>query len=141
MANMNKFFIDGNVVRNFELRKTSKGASVVTYTVAVDHIFYVDGVKTEKTDYIPVTRYGRDAENDHKYLRRGSGVTVMGALRSWWNPDTKKGGFIFEAHEVKYQGGGNDAGGTESPPAPEAGQGDDWLRDYEEAERVMGRQG
>lgn len=135
MANMNMFFLDGNVVRNLELRRTRSGRPVVTYTVAVDNIYYVEGVKQSKTDYIPITRYDSDAENDHRYLRRGSGVTVTGAIRSWWDREAKKGGFIFEAHGVKYQ----PSSGAESPPAAsptvQHPAGDDWLRDYETSEQ------
>ena len=44
----------------------------MTFTVAVDNVYYDrDGKKHEETDFIPVTTYGKQAENDAKFLKKG----------------------------------------------------------------------
>ena len=84
MASINTFTIVGNVTKDVELRYTPSGTPAVTFTVAVDNVYYDrDGKKHEETDFIPVTTYGKQAENDAKFLKKGSMVAVMGRIRSW----------------------------------------------------------
>jgi single-strand DNA-binding protein len=137
MSSINLFVIDGNVTRDIELRFTSRGTPTCTYAVASNYSFGEGGNKREGVDFVPVTTYGRQAEADAKYLKKGSPVTVTGRIRSWYNKDTKTGGFNFEAETVKYQGrrsGGGAAEGQGTDRAASApgnvGDGDEWLRDY-----------
>ena len=130
MGTINQFIIDGNVTKDVVLSFTSGGTPRAFYIVAVDNVFYEDGQKREKTDYIPVTTYGRQAENDAKYLKKGSGVTVMGSIRSWYNGDTKCGGFNFDADNVRYHGKRDRVPLSVESATPE----DAWLRDYDAAE-------
>lgn len=128
MASINQFWIIGNVTKDVELRYTPGGTASATYTVAVDNVYYDrERNKHEETDFIPVTTYGKQAENDAKYLKKGSAVAVQGRIRSWYNADKGKGGFNFEAERVQYLG----------KPGGRAGEGegetDPWLRDYERA--------
>jgi len=131
MGSINQFIIDGNVTKDVELRFTPKGTPVATYIVAVDDVFYEGDQKREQTNFIPVTTYGRQAENDAKYLKKGSGVTVMGRISSWYKPEQKKGGFNFEAETVKYQGKA-----TNFPKSADKKGEDKWLRDYDDAEKA-----
>lgn len=130
---INQFIIDGNVTRDVELRATPRGTAVASYTVAVDNIFYVGDERRHETDYILVTSYGRQAENDAKYLKKGSSVTVMGRIRSWHKPDQKKSGFNFEAQRTIYRGCP-----STSTDSVEDGREDAWLKEYAGAERARG---
>ncbi|WP_459203487.1 single-stranded DNA-binding protein (plasmid) [Ralstonia pseudosolanacearum] len=139
MASINEFIIIGNVTKDVELRYTSGGTAAVTYTVAVDDVYYDrDGQKREKTDFIPVTTYGKQAENDAKFLKKGSMVAVTGRIRSWYKQEERKGGFNFEAERVKYLGHPNGGGQRSADDAGQGGAGehDDWTRDYDSAERA-----
>jgi len=140
MASINNFTIVGNVTKGVELRYTPSGTPSVTFTVAVDNVYFDrDGKKHEETDFIPVTTYGKQAENDAKFLKKGSTVAVTGQIRSWYKPTERKGGFNFEAERVKYLGrpSGNRAGGD---AGQQQGAGnaehDDWMRDYDGAEQA-----
>ncbi|CAB1371335.1 protein of unknown function (plasmid) [Denitratisoma oestradiolicum] len=54
MASINTFTIVGNVTKDVELRYTPSGTPAVTFTVAVDNVYYDrDGKKHEETDFIP----------------------------------------------------------------------------------------
>ncbi len=129
---INTFTIIGNVTKNLELRYTPGGTPVVTYTVAVNNI-YTDGngQRREEVDFIPVTTFGKQAENDAKYLGKGAPVAIQGRIRSWYKPDEKKGGFNFEAVHVQYLGRGQQSGEQNATPAPPA---DDWAREYDAAQ-------
>ena len=134
MSGINEFIIDGNVTKDVELRYTPRGPPVATYTVAVDDVTGSGDDRREDTDYIPVTTYGRQAENDAKYLKKGSGVTVMGKIKSWYKPEQKKGGFNFEAKRVIYRGKP-----SSTPKSVDSAPEDEWLREYDNAEHGGGQ--
>ncbi len=139
MASINSFTIVGNVTRDVELRCTANGTPSVTFTVAVDNVYFDrDGKKHEEADFIPVTTYGKQAENDAKFLKKGSTVAVIGRIRSWYKPTDRKGGFNFEAERVQYLSkpsssrAGGEAVRQESPGNAEH---EGWTRDYDSAEQ------
>ena len=141
MASINTFTIVGNVTKDVELRYTPSGTPSVTFTVAVDNVYFDrDGKKHEETDFIPVTTYGKQAENDAKFLKKGSTVAVMGRIRSWYKQAERKGGFNFEAERVQYLGrpSGNRAGGDagQQQQGPGNAEHDDWMGDYDGAEQA-----
>ena len=132
MSSINTFVIVGNVTKDFELRYTSSGTASATFTVAVNNIFYDrDGNKQEETDFIMVTSFGKQAENDAKFLRKGSQVAVSGRIRSWYKADEKKGGYNFHADTVQYLGRGSSA----EPAKATSKESDEWLEDHKRAER------
>jgi len=139
---MNAFCFFGNVTRDLQLRHTANGTPTVTYVVAVDRVRFIDDKRVDDPDFFPVTTYGRQAENDVKYLKKGSPVGITCEVHSWFNPEQRRGGFNFEPVKVDYlgKGGGNPGGARASTPPAEV---DAWLRDYDQAEqgsrRVSGR--
>jgi single-strand DNA-binding protein len=142
MAAINNFTIIGNVTKDLELKYTAGGTATVTYTVAVDDVRYDNtGTKQENCDFIPVTTYGKQAENDAKYLKKGTCVAVHGRIRSWYNPEQRKGGFNFEAIHVQYLGRPN-GGNRQASAGAGAGNPDDdsWVSDYERAEKESAQQ-
>ena len=153
MSGINEFIIDGNVTKDVELRYTPRGTPVATYAVAVDDVTGVGDDRRETTNYIPVTTYGRQAENDARYLKKGSGVTVFGKISSWYKPEQKKGGFNFEAKRVIYRSKSSSASPSASPNASPSAEpeppsslqntgsmsADEWLDDYNQAEQTIAR--
>lgn len=142
MAGINQFVIIGNVTKDVELRQTAGGNPTATYAVAVDAT-YIDreGNKHEAADFIPVTTYGKQAENDAKFLKKGTTVAVTGKIRSWYNRQENKGGFNFEADQVQYlrkptPRDAADNTGTQDNhgESPLPGELDDWVRAYDNAD-------
>jgi single-strand DNA-binding protein len=135
MAAINGFYIVGNLTKDVELRFTPGGTPTTTYTVAVNNVWYSDGgVKHEECDFVPVTTYGKQAEADAKYLKKGTAVAVTGRIRSWYKKQENKGGFNFEATAVQYLGkpGGSSEHHTNDQTPPDATPGyNDFVRDYE----------
>lgn len=74
---MNKCFFIGNLTRDPELRKTKNGDSVGNFTIAVKRD-YDNG----ETDFFKVTAWKGLAEICGKYLKKGSKVSVFGALQN-----------------------------------------------------------
>ena len=138
--NLNHFVITGNITRDLELRYTPSGMPAVTYTVAVNNVWYDDdGKKHEECDFIPVSTTGKQAERDAKFLHKGSPVAVEGRLRSWWKADEKRGGFNFRAIRVQYlgkAGGARDGQGDEGSSCQTTSDQDEWLSSYDAAERL-----
>ena len=140
MASINIFTIVGNLTRDTELRYTASGVATATLAVAVNHVYFDrDGKKHEEADFIPVTTYGKQAENDAKYLKKGSAVAVTGRIRSWYKQSENKGGFNFEAERVQYLGrpSGNRAdSGSDQHQGPGNTDHGDWMRDYESIDQA-----
>lgn len=136
----NLFMLDGRLTKDPELRYTAGGQAVASYTVAVNHVYFDEDRRVEETDFVPVSTLGKQAENDMKYLRKGSAVSVAGRIRSWFDAKTHTGGFRFRVSEVIYRGHaqGMGAAGVEGAEekgrdeAPEAAH-QAWLSEYDAA--------
>ena len=127
-SGINQFMFDGNLTKPVELRSTPDGTPMAVYTVASD---YVRAGK-ELTDFFPVATFGRQAEADAKYLKKGSAVTIVCEVHSWYKAEEKKGGYNFDVVRVIYRGDPRSASTTttttvERPQAQE----DDWVKSYD----------
>ena len=86
---INKAIIIGNLGADPEMRYTPSGQAVCTYSVAVNRSWTTnDGSKGEETAWFRVSSWGKRAELDNQYLRKGQKVLVEGRL----NPDRESGG-------------------------------------------------
>lgn len=81
-VNMNKIILLGRLIRDPELRTVESGDKVYTkFIIAVERNFKsIDG--TRKADLIPVTVWGKKAEVICRYLKKGSGISLSGRLRT-----------------------------------------------------------
>ena len=92
MRGFSKAIITGNLTRDPELRTTPNGASVCSFSVAVNRTFKdSNGEQKEDVSYIDCSAWGRLGEIINQYAKKGSGVLVSGRLdqRSW---EDKNGG-------------------------------------------------
>lgn len=88
MASVNKFMGIGNLTRDPELRYIPDGRPVLDLTLAVDGI---PGEKGERTDFLPVTVWGKQAEACAKYLQKGSQIHVEGRVhQDRWDEEGQK---------------------------------------------------
>lgn len=74
---MNKAILIGNLTKDPELKATSGGKSVATFSLAVRRPF-----KTDETDYLNIVVWGTQAENCSKYLKKGSRAAVCGSVQT-----------------------------------------------------------
>ena len=77
---VNRIVIIGRLTRDPELRSTTNGTPVATFTAAVDR--NVKNARGEiETDFIPVVAWRGQAESCAKYLSKGKLVAVDGRLQ------------------------------------------------------------
>ena len=77
---MNKLFIVGNLTKDPELRTTTAGENVCTFTVAVNRRKKNrDG--TQEADFFRVSAWRQLGDNCAKYLAKGRKVNVIGPVR------------------------------------------------------------
>ena len=120
MAGLNRVVLVGRLTRDPELKKTTSGASVTSFTVAIDNLTRNGGEKT--TSFIPCTCWNKTAENVAKYCAKGSMVGVDGRLvqRSYEDKSGAKRSVIeVVAESVQFleKKGANEDNGESSQPA------------------------
>lgn len=78
---MNKAILIGNLTKDPEVRTTTTGKVVCTFSLAVNRKY--TGQTGEKiTDYFSIVAWERLGENCSKYLTKGSKVAVLGELQA-----------------------------------------------------------
>ncbi len=84
-----RIIIVGNLGRDPELRYTPNGTPVTNFSVATNRTYTnSNGEQVKETIWFRVSVWGKQAENVHQYLRKGSRVLVEGSLV----PDLATGG-------------------------------------------------
>ncbi|MBI4857736.1 MAG: single-stranded DNA-binding protein [Acetobacterium woodii] len=77
---MNKVILVGRLTRDPEVKNTTTGKAVATFTLAVDRRFKnKDGQK--EADFVPIVVWGKQAEFAGQYLAKGSQIGVSGRLQ------------------------------------------------------------
>ncbi|MBR0319750.1 MAG: single-stranded DNA-binding protein [Clostridia bacterium] len=77
---MNKLFIIGNLTRDPELRTTSSGVQVCSFTVAVNRRRSNADAGQPEADFFRVTAWRQLADICSKYLAKGRKVSVIGSV-------------------------------------------------------------
>ncbi len=81
-----KAILTGNLTRDPELRTTPNGASVCSFTVAVNRTYKDNsGNQQESVSFIDCVVWNKGAEIVNQYAKKGTGILVSGRLeqRSW----------------------------------------------------------
>lgn len=89
---LNHITIMGRLARDPELRRTSAGIAVTSFTVAVDRDFSGKDGGEKETDFIDCVAWRQTGEFVSKYFTKGSMAVVSGRLqiRSWTDKDGNK---------------------------------------------------
>lgn len=77
---MNRVTLCGRLTKNPDLRATSTGMSVCSFTVAVDRPRNKDGVK--EADFIRCKAFGKQGESIAYYKGKGDMIAVDGRLQT-----------------------------------------------------------
>ena len=78
---MNKVLLVGNLTKDPELTTTTNGISVCRFSIAVSRR-YVGASGERETDFINIVVWRGQAENCHKYLKKGSKCGIVGTLQT-----------------------------------------------------------
>ena len=108
---MNVICLTGRLVRDPELKTTTSGANVVSFTVAVErNVKGRDG--NRETDFFDVAAWNKTADFVYKYFRKGAMIAVNGSLqtRTYQAQDgSKRKAFTVHADNVHFCGSKADA--------------------------------
>lgn len=87
---MNKVMLIGRFTKKPELRYTQSNMAVAVTTIAVNRPRQKD--KEQEADFINIKVWGKQAENIHKYLNKGSLIAVDGRIQtgSYTNQEGEK---------------------------------------------------
>ena len=118
---MNKLTIIGNLTRDPELRSTSTGVNVCSFTVAVNRRRTSQAPNQPEADFFRVTAWRQLGENCHKFLAKGRKVAVVGpvSVSTYEAKDGSGTRFTLEltADDVEFLSGRQDEGMGYSAPA------------------------
>lgn len=93
---MNIAIIMGRLTANPELRTTTSGVNVTTFTVAVDR--YTKPGEEKQTDFLRVVAWRQTAEFVTRYFTKGKMIAVEGSIQN--RKYTDKNGNEKEATEI-----------------------------------------
>ncbi|MBQ1373378.1 single-stranded DNA-binding protein [Candidatus Saccharibacteria bacterium] len=127
MRGFSKAIITGNLTRDPELRSTPNGASVCSFSVAVNRVYRdASGEQREDVSFIDCSAWGKLAEMINQYAKKGTGVLVSGRLdqRSWEDKNTGQKrshveivveDFNFTSNGPRENGGASGGFGSSAP--------------------------
>ena len=116
---MNKVFLIGRLVKDPEIRTTSTGKKVASFSLAISD--GKDQSGQEITQFFNGSAWERLAEIIEMYVKKGTKVAIFGSLknRSWDAPDgTKRYATDILAREMEILSSKNDSVGGDSVPTP-----------------------
>lgn len=99
----NKVILMGRLTADPELKQTTSGIGVTSFTIAVDR--KVKTGEDKKCDFISIVAWRQTAEFICKYFKKGSAILVCGELqtRSWTdNNGNKRNATEVVAGEVTF---------------------------------------
>ena len=121
---MNKLTIIGNLTRDPEVRTTSTGVTVCSFTVAVNRRGRRDDQNGQpEADFFRVTAWRQLADICGKYLAKGRKVCVVGAVSVHTftgNDGTTRASLEVNADDVEFLSSRNDAEAAGNYVAPAA---------------------
>jgi single-strand DNA-binding protein len=87
---MNKVILIGRMVKDPEIRATTSGTSVCSFTIACDKKYVKQG-EERKADFINCVAWGNSADAIGKFLSKGKKIALNGRIetRSWTNNEGK----------------------------------------------------
>lgn len=103
---MNKVILIGNLTRDPELSTTNNGVSVCRFSIAVQRRF-ASAEGGNQADFFNIVVWRGQADNCHKFLKKGSKCAVVGRLQnsSYEAQDgTKRYTTDVVAEEVEFLG-------------------------------------
>ena len=89
----NKVILIGRTTKEVELRRTSNGTAVATFTLALDNRYVLKDGKPS-TDFISCVAWANTAETMEKYVRKGALIAVEGRIQTR-NYDNKDGNRVY----------------------------------------------
>ena len=94
--NLNKVILCGRLTADPELKQTTSGIAVVSFTLAVNRRYQAKGADgsqaQQQADFINVVAWRQTAEFISRYFRKGSALCITGSIqtRTWQDQQGQK---------------------------------------------------
>ena len=126
--NLNKVILAGRMTADPELKQTTSGISVLSFTIAVNRGYVSKSSEQgeRQADFIRVVAWRQTAEFISKYFRKGSAICVTGSLqvRSWQDQQGQRRDSVEviadEAMFVESRNGDSNGGSAYTPDTYQA---------------------
>ncbi len=107
MASFNKVILMGNMTADPELRQTTSGISVCSFSIAVNRRGSKNEQNQPNVDFINIVAWRQQAEFVSRYFKKGNPILVCGQIqtRTWTdNQGQKRYATDVVADEVSFTG-------------------------------------
>ena len=105
MADLNKVILMGHMTADPELKQTTSGTSVCSFSIAVNRRFAKADQGQQNVDFINIVTWRQSAEFVCRYFKKGNPILVCGQLqtRTWTdNQGQKRYATEVVADEVSF---------------------------------------
>ncbi len=121
MSSMNHVILLGHLTRDPESRTLTSGQTVAELGLAVNETYRdKEGKTIEKTCFVDITVWGKQAETCQKFLKKGAQALVEGKLQfDQWTTDGGEKRNKLRVTAVRVQFMGKPAEGAKGKPKPE----------------------
>ena len=105
MASLNKVILMGNMTADPELKQTTSGISVCSFSIGVNRRFSKADQGQRTVDFINIVAWRQQAEFVSRYFKKGSSIVVCGSIqtRDWTdNQGQKRYATEVVADEVSF---------------------------------------
>ena len=118
MNDLNSVLVEGNMVRDAELKQTASGTSVCTFSIASNRSYKKGDGWEKESSFFDCEAWGKLAENIADRAKKGRGVRVVGRLKQerWEDVDSKQRSrikIVCEHVEIKPERKSASDGGSE----------------------------
>ena len=105
MASFNKVILVGNMTADPELKQTTSGTSVCSFSIAVNRRFTKAEQGQQTVDFINIVAWRQQAEFVSRYFKKGNPILICGQLQTrTWNDNQGQKRYATEviADEVTF---------------------------------------
>ena len=123
MASFNKVILIGNMTADSELKQTTSGISVCSFSIAVNRRFAKAEQGQQNVDFITIQTWRQQAEFVSRYFKKGQPILICGQLqtRTWTdNQGNKRYATEVIADEVSFVGSKENATEQKNEPTVSA---------------------
>ena len=119
MADLNKVILMGHMTADPELKQTTTGISVCSFSIGVNRRYNKADQGQQSVDFINIVAWRQQAEFVSRYFKKGSSIVICGSIqtRNWTDNNGQKR-YVTEvvADEVSFGApAASQAGGDRAP--------------------------
>jgi single-strand DNA-binding protein len=106
MNSLNSVLIEGNLVRDADVRSTPKGTTVCTFQIVCNRYYRQDSNMEKEVSFFTVQTWSKVAQNAANFGKKGRGVRVVGRLKQerWQDSGgNAKSNIIIVAEHIEFR--------------------------------------